>query len=721
VAASVTNRDSAVVHAKGQDRVNILLVDDQPAKLLSYEVILSELGENLIKAGSAREALEQLLKVDVALILLDVSMPELDGFELATMIRDHPRFQKIAIIFVSAIQITDLDRLRGYEAGAVDYVPVPVVPEVLRAKVKIFAELYRKTRDLERLNVELEKRVAERTAELEASAARLRESEQRRSLALASGRMGSYDYDLVSGEQLWDEGQYRIFGVEPGAFVPTSESVGALIHPDDRERLDTAAARAAVSGQAYDCEFRIQRPNGELRWCVTSAAPTLDQAGRAVRLSGVTYDITERKRAEEGLQHLNEELEHRIEERTREREIALAQLFEAQKVDTIGQLTGGVAHDFNNLLMAVLGSLELLKKRIPLDDARSHRLLDNAVQGADRGAALTQRLLAFARRQELRPETVNVADLVAGMEDLLERALGPAVAIRTTVPAELPPVRVDANQLELALLNLAVNARDAMPVGGSVSILACQETLTSVGGTAPKGLSPGSYVRISVVDTGTGMDEATLAKATEPFFTTKGPGKGTGLGLSMVHGLAAQSGGALEVSSEPGTGTTVELWLPQAKADTAPHAAEVLGVQPSNGLGDAVMQPCTVLVVDDDALVSTGTAAMLEDLGHSVIEASSGAQALAALRANGRQIDLVITDHAMPGMTGLELATHIRKAYPGLAIILATGYAEIPESMTSERPLPRLSKPFRQEELAAAIADAAGAAMLRTQEPLSVA
>jgi PAS domain S-box-containing protein len=721
VAASVKNGDRAVVHAKGQDRVNILLVDDQPAKLLSYEVILSELGENLIKAGSAREALEQLLKVDVALILLDVSMPELDGFELATMIRDHPRFQKIAIIFVSAIQITDLDRLRGYEAGAVDYVPVPVVPEVLRAKVKIFAELYRKTRDLERLNVELEKRVAERTAELEASAARLRESEQRRSLALASGRMGSYDYDLVSGEQLWDEGQYRIFGVDPSSFVPSSDSVAALIHPDDRERFDTAAGRAAVSGQAYDCEFRIQRPNGELRWCVTSAAPTLDEAGRAVRLSGVTYDITERKRAEEGLQHLNEELEHRIEERTREREIALAQLFEAQKVDTIGQLTGGVAHDFNNLLMAVLGSLELLKKRLPPDDARSHRLLDNAVQGADRGAALTQRLLAFARRQELRPETVNVADLVAGMEDLLERALGPGVAIGTSVPAELPPVRVDANQLELALLNLAVNARDAMPVGGSVSILACQETLTSVGGAAPKGLSPGSYVRISVVDTGSGMDQATLAKATEPFFTTKGPGKGTGLGLSMVHGLAAQSGGALDVSSEPGKGTTVELWLPQATGEATPHPAEVPGVQLSHAGSDAGMQPCTVLVVDDDALVSTGTAAMLEDLGHSVIEASSGAQALAALRANGRDIDLVITDHAMPGMTGLELASQIRKTYPGLAIILATGYAEIPDSMASERPLPRLSKPFRQEELAAAIADAAGAAPSRAREPLSVA
>jgi PAS domain S-box-containing protein len=711
------------VHAQqDQDRINILLVDDQPAKLLSYEVILSELGENLIKAGSARDALEHLLKTDVAVILLDVSMPELDGFELATMIRDHPRFQKIAIIFVSAIQITDLDRLRGYQAGAVDYVPVPVVPEVLRAKVKIFAELYRKTRDLERLNTELEKRVADRTAELEASAARLRESEQRRSLALASGRMGSYDYDLVTGDQLWDEGQYRIFGVDSTSFVPSAESVAALIHPDDRERLEEAAARAAASGATYDGEFRILRPNGELRWCVTSAAPTLDETGRAVRLSGVTYDITERKRAEEGLQHLNEELEHRIEERTREREMALAQLFEAQKVDTIGQLTGGVAHDFNNLLMAVLGSLELLKKRLTPDDARSHRLLDNAVQGAERGAALTQRLLAFARRQELRPEAVDVAGLVAGMEDLLERALGPGVAIRTRVPDDLTPVRVDANQLELALLNLAVNARDAMPLGGSVSIVARQAIVPPAQGPAPKSLPPGDYVRISVIDTGTGMDEATLAKATEPFFTTKGPGKGTGLGLSMVHGLAAQSGGALEVLSEPGQGTTVELWLPQAQPNSEDMHPAAAPVERRDPMENGAMRPCTVLVVDDDALVCTGTAAMLEDLGHSVIEASSGLQALDALRSDRLRIDLVITDHAMPGMTGLELASHIRKTYPGLAIILATGYAEIPESMASERPLPRLSKPFRQDELAAAIADVAGPATASVRpESLSVA
>ncbi|MDB5512964.1 MAG: multi-sensor hybrid histidine kinase [Enterovirga sp.] len=696
------------------ERINILLVDDQPAKLLSYEVILSELDENLIKANSAREALEHLLKTEVAVILLDVSMPELDGFELARMIRDHPRYQKTAIIFVSAIQITEIDSLRGYEAGAVDYVPVPVVPEVLRAKVRIFSELYRKTRELERLNADLERRVAERTAALEASAARLRDSEHRRNLAMAAGRMGAWEWDIVLDRYVWDEGQFRIFGVDPAEFEPTAANVDSLIHPEDRESIRTVALEAAVSGRYRDREFRVRRPDGNLRWCMASAAATLDEAGRPVRLSGVTHDITERKLAQQALQQLNEQLEQRIEQRTRERETALAQLFEAQKVDTIGHLTGGVAHDFNNLLMAVLGSLELLKKRLPPDDARSHRLLGNAVQGAERGAALTQRLLAFARRQELKPETVNVWKLMCGMEDLLARAVGPGITIEKHLPSGLPSVRVDANQLELAILNLAVNARDAMPLGGSLSIVGSEQRIPAGDTLGPRGLSPGSYIRLDVVDTGIGMDEATLARATEPFFTTKGPGKGTGLGLSMVQGLAVQSGGAMTATSEPGRGTTIALWLPQAECEDLPAEP---GEAASEDADAAIRPELTVLVVDDDLLVSAGTAAMLEDLGHRVVEASSGTQALEALRSGAPRIDVVITDHAMPGMTGLELARRIQETFPRMPIILASGYAEAQE-LADYGAVPRLAKPFRQSELAAVIyATRTGGAGLASEAP----
>jgi DNA-binding response OmpR family regulator len=293
------------------DKVNILLVDDQPGKLLSYEVILSELGENLIKASSAREAFAHLLKTDIAILLVDVCMPELDGFELAAMIREHPRYQQTAIIFISAVHLTDLDRLRGYECGAVDYLPVPVVPEILRAKVRTFAELYRKTRQLEQLNRELEQRVAERTAALEASTARLRESEQRRSLALAAGGMGSWDHDLLTDHLLWDEGQHYIFGVDPAGFTATPETILALVHPEDREPLQHATARAVETGQAYEAEFRIIRPDGQVRWCISGSAPTLDAAGRVVRVSGVTLDITERKDIADRQAIMAREVDHR--------------------------------------------------------------------------------------------------------------------------------------------------------------------------------------------------------------------------------------------------------------------------------------------------------------------------------------------------------------------------------------------------------------------------
>ncbi len=545
----------------GEEQVNILLVDDQPGKLLGYEVILSELGENLIKAGSANEALEQLLKTDVAIVLVDVCMPDLDGFELAAMIREHPRFQKTAIIFVSAIQVTDLDLIRGYAAGAVDYVPVPVIPDLLRAKVRVFAELHRKTRQLETLNAELERRVAERTAEL---------------------------------------------------------------------------AQANV------------------------------------------------------------DLERRVEERTREREAALAQVHEMQKVESLGQLTGGVAHDFNNLLMAVLGNLDLLRK-VVRDDPKALRLIDGAILGAERGATLTKRMLAFARRQELKPETVNIPDLVDSMVEMLRRSLGPGIEIATDFAADVPPTRVDPNQLELALLNLALNARDAMPIGGQLTISARREQVAA--GEIP-GLVAGEYVCIAERDTGHGMDEATLKRATEPFFTTKGAGRGTGLGLSMVYGLVAQSGGSMRITSQPGIGTQVELWLPVSQVDTAvemPRAATPLRAEE--------IRSCRVLVVDDDPVVAAGTVAMLEDLGHAATEVPSGDAALQLLGAKP-DIDLVLTDHAMPGMTGTELARRIRHSWPEMLVVIATGYAELPADGGLD--LPRLSKPYRQQELAALVATLVG-------------
>ena len=293
------------------EKVNVLLVDDQPDKLLAYEVILHELHENLVKTSSAREALQFLLKNDVAVVLIDVCMPELDGFQLAAMLREHPRFSETAIIFISAIHLTDVDRLRGYAMGAVDYVPVPVIPDVLRAKVKVFVELYRKTRELEQLNLKLEGHVAERTAELEASNARLVQSEQGRSLALVAGQMGSWEWDMAANQGTWDEGQYRIFGVEPGSFQISTDNVRNLLHPDDWEPLRQVVLRMAKGERTQQVEFRVRRPNGELRWCTGTAAASVDGAGNVARISGVTIDVTERKEAEERQVLLAREVDHR--------------------------------------------------------------------------------------------------------------------------------------------------------------------------------------------------------------------------------------------------------------------------------------------------------------------------------------------------------------------------------------------------------------------------
>ncbi|MGC1622218.1 MAG: response regulator [Pseudolabrys sp.] len=293
------------------DKVNILLVDDQPAKLLTYRTILEDVGENLLSASNATEALELLLRHDVAVVLIDVYMPDIDGFQLAAMIRNHPRFEKTALIFISAILLTDVDRLRGYEMGALDYVPVPVVPEVLRAKVKVFVELFRKTRQLEQLNKGLEARVAERTAALASSTLQLRQSERMRSLALAAGQMGSWEWNVARGSIVWDQGQCEIFGVDPSTFVPTLESIQPLINPEDFELLDRSFRKITKTTNTFQTEFRVLRPNGDVRWCTGTAAASFDEMGRPIWLSGVTSDITERKRAEERQILLAEEVDHR--------------------------------------------------------------------------------------------------------------------------------------------------------------------------------------------------------------------------------------------------------------------------------------------------------------------------------------------------------------------------------------------------------------------------
>ncbi|SAK59851.1 PAS/PAC sensor hybrid histidine kinase [Caballeronia glebae] len=533
-----------------------------------------------------------------------------------------------------------------------------------------------------------------------------REAEQRLRTALLAGQLGTWELDLDAWTLQASVTCKAAFGRAAEDTFAYGDLVASIL-PADNAAMQAALLATAEKGGDWTGQYRTVWPEGSVHWVEIHARKVIVSHATEVghRLVGVSRDITGAKTAQETLQRLNSNLEARVAERTAalesahqkiveemvQRERAEDLLRQSQKMELIGQLTGGVAHDFNNLLMAILSNLDLLRKSVE-GDARATRLIDGALQGATRGVSLTQRLLAFARRQDLTVEPVNVAKLVHGMTALIERSTTPRIKLSLNLPADLPRALVDANQLELALLNLVVNARDAMPEGGKLDISAEAAAIAD----SPD-LRGGAYICVRVTDSGTGMDASTLAKATEPFFSTKEVGKGTGLGLSMVHGLARQLKGALRLHSELQKGTRAELWLPVTdqleRASTAPTEHFVPG-QAAN---------LTILVVDDDPLVGGSTAALLEDLGHSVIEAESGDRALQILRS-GRAVDLIITDYSMPGMTGIELVAAARAIFPRLPVLLATGYAELP---TDAQPgVRKLRKPYQRSQLIAEIAKA---------------
>ena len=522
---------------------------------------------------------------------------------------------------------------------------------------------------LRKLNAILEEKADERARELETARMRLQQSE--RSFALLVDSVTDYAlYMLDSRGRIvsWNSGAKRIKGYEAEEII--GQNFECFYSDEDRAAgIPAAGLRVAAREGRLETEGWRIRKDGTRFWA-NVIIDAIHSEGRHVGFAKITRDITERRAAD-------------------------TRLRQSQKMEAVGQFTGGVAHDFNNLLMAILGSLEILRKRLP-DDPRLLTLLDNAVLGAKRGSSLTQRMLAFARRQELKHEAVDLASLVNNMLELLERSLGPTVGVETRFPRDSVHVRTDVNQLETALLNLAINGRDAMPEGGTICIAVKQH---SINASNASGLPAGDYACLSVSDTGQGMDEATLARATEPFFTTKGIGKGTGLGLSMVDGLTAQSGGKLLVHSTQGQGTTIELWLPIStdEMSAADHHDPAVAQRSHNA------RPLCILVVDDDGLVLANVAAMLEDLGHKVIAAGSGAKGLEAIAASA-DIDLLLTDQAMPAMTGLQLIKAVRARRPALPAILATGFAELPDAVCAS--IGRLSKPFTQQALAKALASA---------------
>ena len=465
----------------------------------------------------------------------------------------------------------------------------------------------------------------------------------------------------------WNAGAERFKGYRAEEII--GEHFSRFYTDEDRATgLPARALAVAFEEGRFEAEGWRVRKDGSRFWANVVIDPVRDETGRHVGFAKVTRDLTERKLAAEALEQSRE------------------QFFQSQKLEAIGKLTGGVAHDFNNILAAIMGSVGLAQRRLAQGEDVT-RFLDNAMQAARRGATLTQRMLAFARKQELQLEPVDMIEGVRDMAELLARTIGPNVTITTRFPLSVPPVLADRAQLELALMNLVVNARDAMPEGG-VIVLSAGEVEDQRGR---------KFVCLTVEDEGTGMDADTLSRAADPFFTTKGVGKGTGLGLPMVQGMVEQCGGRFRLESQVDKGTRAEVWLPVTEAPPRSEAAEE---RPEPAAGRRLR----ILAVDDDPIVLLNTSTVLADIGHQVIQAHSGPAALAQLAEH--PVDLLLTDYAMPGMTGAELVEQARQAQPDLKAIIVSGYAELPEGAPLE--VPRLAKPFGDADLTNMIVAVAG-------------
>nr|WP_288355557.1 PAS domain-containing sensor histidine kinase [uncultured Pseudomonas sp.] len=501
--------------------------------------------------------------------------------------------------------------------------------------------------------------------------AELRSAKERIELALDAGAvLGTWVWDIPDDRVTGDERFARAFAADPqqAASGMALDQVTAAIHPEDRPGVRASIERAIANGGAYRAEYRVSRADGSYRWIEANGRCELAADGTPLRFPGVLMDIDERKRTELALRQLTQTLEERVSEAVLQRIQAEEQLRQAQKMEAIGQLTGGIAHDFNNLLAGILGSLELIQRKLPANDhPQLARFVDAAIASANRGASLTHRLLAFARRQSLDLRPVQVNALVCALGDLLVRTLGEQIALEIQLAKDLWPTRSDSHQLENALINLAINARDAMPDGGTLRI---ETSNTQLGESEAHNyqVPPGDYLLVSVSDTGCGMPEEIIRHAFEPFFTTKPVGQGTGLGLPMVYGFVKQTGGYLHLESQVGRGTTLNLYLPRLPVAPTEQPTDARRDAP-RGTGERI------LVVEDDQVVRMLMIEVLEELGYQLIQASDAQSALGLLEQHA-PLDLLLTDVGLPGMNGRQLADAARQRQPGLKVLFATGYAE---------------------------------------------
>jgi signal transduction histidine kinase/CheY-like chemotaxis protein len=621
--------------------------------------------------------LRHLLKSEFAVILLDVYMPGMDGYETAQIIRGRDQTKRIPIVFLSAVNKEKEHLLRGYSMGAVDYVFKPVEPVVLRSKVAVFVDLFTMTREIQR-KAEQEQKLLDDNLRANAERLRmeqeLRIAEQRQAAIIKSLPIVLYLEPLerrprwpayISGDLAAVTG----FDIDDIARNPTIWE--ERLHPEDRPRVLDALDKRRRQG-AWAIEYRWQCADGQYKHFLDQGVLLRESDEGDVQFAGTLLDVSDRKHLED-------------------------QLLQARKMDAIGKLTGGIAHDFNNLLAAVLGGIGLIERRLPLE-ADHKKILDMTRRAAEQGSELVGRLLAFARRQQLQPGPVDIKRLSATVTDLLAHTLGGLVKLEWEAEEAIGCAFADSTQLELALMNLIINARDSMPKGGTITVTARNAEL---GSDSPLDLPPGDYVVLAVRDSGSGIPPEILEQVTEPFFTTKSVGEGTGLGLSMVYGFARQSGGAIDIESRVGAGTVVEIWLPRAPAGQTEPAA-----RPVESGEESEVKPLRILLVDDHEAVRETTAGMLADMGHTVDSAPDGPSMLEKLRSRPGDFDLVVTDYAMPLMSGGDMLKQAREIRPDLPGIIISGYADSQSILHKPGECVVLTKPFTLDQMRAAIGSA---------------
>jgi len=644
-------------------KARILVVDDDERNAFAAVQALAELGHELIVARSGEEALKRLLTEEFALILLDLHMPGMDGYETAALVRSRKRTAHTPIVFLTAIFRDEPHIFQAYTVGAVDVVFKPIDPFILKTKVRVFTDLYLKTKEVERQSAYQQWLLDEHArvkAEKERTEKVLRVTEARQNAIMQSLPIvfHSRSIDPPFAPVFVSDSVEQITGFPPHRFTSEPEFGTSRIHPDDLPAYVERVSSASRTGQ-YSAEFRWLCADGQYRVLQDTGVVAPNPDGEAREIYGVILDATDRRSLEE-------------------------QLAQARKMEAVGQLTGGVAHDFNNLLTVVLGNIDMLATRKEEDDRRMRRI-EAVRQAAERGRDLTGQLLAFSRRQHLTPMTLDVNRLITEFAPLMRQAVGEAVTIELELADEPLKTHVDPTQLETALLNLAVNARDAMPDGGPLAITTRREA------------GPGElgYVAIGVRDSGVGMSEDVRARVFEPFFTTKEVGKGSGLGLSQVYGFVSQSDGEVRVESEPGAGTTFLLLLPGSaeRAETPRRDARAASL-----VGGSEK----ILVVEDDATVLALTLDVLTGLGYQVVSATNANEALETIRSD-TEIDLLFTDVVMPGgVNGLTLARSAREIRPGLRVLLTSGF--VGEGRIIEgREFPLLDKPYEAAVLSSTL------------------